>query len=85
MKVDLTSLVPGGIVTTPGREQINCFTIKSSITRQCLPPEDFQLCNVFSLLRNEASQPNNGESWFSFLKKSVTSECLEFSPIRIPR
>ena len=32
MKVDLTSLVPGGIVTTPGREQINCFTIKSSIT-----------------------------------------------------
>lgn len=33
MKVDLTSLVPGGIVTTPGREQINCFPIKSPITR----------------------------------------------------
>lgn len=32
MKVDLTSLVPGGIVTTSGREQINCFPIKSSIT-----------------------------------------------------
>ena len=36
MKVDLTSLVPGGIVTTPGREQINCFPIKSSI----MSPQD---------------------------------------------